>query len=268
MLELQGKRVTDKRLQRIDFAELYFLSLLDTSVTDKGIALLESATNLQEVSISSNVLTDACMETLCRLPALRSLLIHDAPLITDQGIAQLQIRENLRELYLDGTQLSDDGICSFTHLTLIRSLSLDRTLVTDEGVSQLAPLPNLKLLTLEETAVVGYGLCKLLTATDIYLDGCPIADDAVDEFATHLKGLRRLSLKDTPITDDCLDALSTLPQLESLRLTRTHITDKGITQFRGHPSLYTLEVCETYVSAAAVMCLEEQSPLKKMNIIR
>lgn len=270
MPEFRGKRITDERLQRIkNLSRLRSLSLLDTSVSDEGIRLLEKATNLREINIRSDVLTDACMETLCALPALVSLLIHDAPFITDRGIAHLRQRESLRELYLIGTHLSDRGVPSFTHLEPIWSLCLQRTLITDQGVSELAPLRNLRLLDLEETSVVGYGLCDLPTPPDsVYLEGCPVTDDAVVRIANHVPGLRTLSLKDTPITDDCLGPLAELKKLEALRLTGTQVTDKGVAHFRGHPSLYTLEVRGTLVSEAEELRLEELSPFDKMNVIR
>jgi hypothetical protein len=255
MPELRGKRVTDERLKRIkDLSRLRSLSLLDTSVTDDGLLFLAEAMSLREISISSTVLTDACMETLCALPALVSLLIHNAPLITDQGIGHLQQRESLRELYLDGTHLTDRGIPSFTHLESIWSLCLRR---------------NLRLLSLKETRVAGYGLCDLPTPpTSIYLDGCPVTDDAVMRIANHVPGLRTLSLKDTPVSDDCLAALSTLTRLETLRLTGTQVTDTGVAHFRGHPSLYTLEVCETHVSEEEKTRLKAESPHVGMTVIR
>jgi hypothetical protein len=248
---------------------LEFLSLLDTSVTDAGIAVLAEAVSLQQISISSTVLTDACMPTLCRLPALVRLLIHDAPGITDKGISQLKKRSSLRELYLHGTRLSDRGVSSFCHLKPIWSLGLDRTHVADRGVSQLAPLCNLDLLSLEGTGVVGHGLCDLQTPpTDVYLDGCPVTDEAVQRIAKHIRGLRHLSLKDTPITNGCLPALARLKKLEMLRLTGTAVSDDGVACFRGHPSLGRLEVCETRVSRTEEQRLERLSPVEGMLVIR
>ena len=180
----------------------------------------------------------------------------------------MKTRDSLHELYLNGTHLSDRGVDSFTHLEPIWSLSLERTHVTDQGVAMLAPLENLRLLSLEDTAVVGYGLCELPSPPeDIYLDGCPVTDDAVKKMATHLPGLRRLALKNTAVTDDCLAALAELTKLESLRLTRTQVTDKGIASFRGHPSLFTLEVRDTFVSKKEEERLEESSPLDGMCVI-
>ena len=270
MPTLKGKRVTDERLQRIkNLSLLESIALLDTSVTDDGVALLGKALKLRQIVIRSDLLTDACMVTLCRLPALTSLLIGSAPFITDRGVARLRERDSLRELYLKGTHLSDRGVRSFTHLMPIWSLALNRTLITDSGVSQLAPLHNLSLLSLDETSVVGYGLCDLPSPpSDVYLKGCPVTDDAVITLANKLTNLKVLSLEGTTITDKCLGDLAKLRKLEALRLTRTQVTDKGIAHFRAHPCLVELEVCETYVTEKEGLRLEEMSPINGMSVIR
>ncbi|WP_146512355.1 leucine-rich repeat domain-containing protein [Thalassoglobus neptunius] len=215
--------------------------------------MLKDAVNLEVVYIESDLLTDRSMETLCGLPNLVSLLLDEVPLVTDIGIAQLERRRELAELYLIGTHLTDRGVESFKHLNGLWSLHLDRTLITDGGVASLGTMRDLRLLSLRGTQVVGYGLCGLFNNPhlDIYLDGCPIDDAAIVEAAHHLPGLNRLSLMDTPVTDACLPALASLEKLQLLRLSGTSITDEGLLHLCGRRTPMTLEVYSTAVTTQA-----------------
>jgi hypothetical protein len=124
-------------------------------------------------------------------------------------------------------------------------------------------------LTLDDTAVTGEGLCALPLdqKLSIYLDHCPVADAAVTAFCRHLSNLKTLSLLGTPITDQCLPALASLPKIELLRLTETAVTDAGILSLVGHPSLQQIEVCKTAVSENAKQQLKAASP-QKLTVIR
>ena len=145
---------------------------------------------------------------------------------------------------------------------------MDGTRVSDIGVAQLAPLHSLRLLSLHNTRVTGTGLCELPSPPDdIYMDGCPVTDDAVIAIASRLKGLVRLSLAGTKITDRCLYALSQLKNIQMLRLTNTRVTDNGLSHFRGHESLYTLEACGTGLSQPERTRLKSMSPHEGMNVI-
>lgn len=263
MPEFRGNRVTDKTLRDLkDLSDISHLHLLDTSVTVEGIAILANAVNLREIFISSDLLTDRCMEVLCKLPLLQSLLLDGVPFVTDAGIAHLEQRKKLRELYLKGTHLTDRGINYFTHIEGLWSVDLSCTLVTDRGVSELAQLEEVSLLNLRETVVVGEGLCALPVDNrlDVYLDRCPVTDAAVVAFSRRLTNLTALSLLGTLVTDRCLPNLAKLPNIEMLRLTETNITDSGILSLVGHPSLVTLEIGGTAVSVEAEEQLKASSP--------
>jgi internalin A len=270
MTELRGKRIDDRRLAAMkNLSSLQVLHLHNTVITDAGFALLAQAVNLCELAISSQFITDQSMEVLCTLPRLQSLLIHDAPFITDAGVGFLRKRKELSELYLKGTHVSDRGVPSWTHLEGLWSLGLDKTLVTDRGVATLAPMRKLGLLNLSDTAVGGHGLCSLPVENpiDIYLANCPVTDEAVLAFSRHLVNLNRLSLFGTLVTDRCLPVLAELSGIQRLRLSQTTVTDAGMESLLAHPSLQTLEVCDTEVSEEMKQRLIEASP-HDLTVIR
>ena len=96
----RGTRFTDDRLQELNISRIKSLELWDTSVTDQGVSALQYARQLREVCLKSNVIGDACMPVVCSLPSLKSLLLYEMRLITDEGISALNKKEALSELYL------------------------------------------------------------------------------------------------------------------------------------------------------------------------
>ena len=120
---LTGRDLTDEQLAPIaDLAEVAFLNLRDTRITDEGLKHLRM------------------------LRKLRSLHLERTA-VTDKGIAQLAELANLEYLNLYGTKVGDRGLRHLAKLKKLRSLYLWQTEVTDDGVAQLRKaLPVVKVV--------------------------------------------------------------------------------------------------------------------------
>src|SRR5262245_25537939 len=130
--EFEGPTFTDANLKAIPNLEnVEMLSLLDTAVTDLGCRELLRATNLVEISIISDQLSDSTLQVLAQLPALRSLQIHRGPNMGDDGIRYLSGCIGLRELYLRETAITDRGLVAINKLPQVWSLILDGTTISD-----------------------------------------------------------------------------------------------------------------------------------------
>jgi Leucine-rich repeat (LRR) protein len=130
--------------------------------------------------------------------------------VTDAGLAHLQGLTALQELYLRGTQVTDAGLAHLRGLTGLLSLNLNDTQVTDAGLAHLQGLSGLGTLSLSGTQVTDAGLAHLQGLT----------------------GLQELSLRLTQVTDAGLEHLQGLTGLEILILNGTQVTDAGLGQFR------------------------------------
>ena len=97
-----------------------------------GTATLDSG-RLTEISLASTSLTDAHLEHLRHLKALRKL--------------DLQV-----------TEIGDLGAASLSALTMLEELNLSNTLISDAGLAHLAGLMTLRKLTLNNTLIEGEGL--------------------------------------------------------------------------------------------------------------
>ncbi|MGB7326022.1 MAG: hypothetical protein WBD31_14205 [Rubripirellula sp.] len=74
--------------------------------------------------------------------------------VTDQTLDYIEGMANLRELDLNDSQVSDDGLAKLSLLTGLEVIRLRATTVTDVGLEQhLSRLPSLKRLDLRGTSV-------------------------------------------------------------------------------------------------------------------
>lgn len=111
MPSFRGMRIKNSRiLECKNVGRWRSLELNSTAVDDLGFEFLgERATALTELTIASDLLTDRGFLAICQLPHLTSLLIHFAPCVTDQGISGLANLVQLKQIYLDRTQITDSG---------------------------------------------------------------------------------------------------------------------------------------------------------------
>ena len=83
-----------------------------------------------------------------------------------------------------------------------------------------------------------------------------------------LKNLRRLYLRNTPITDEGLKHLSGLTALEELDLYGTSLTDRGIAFLRNLTAIRKLNLLGAEVTDAGAEMLARLSHLRELNLYR
>lgn len=126
---------------------------------------------------------------------------------------------------------------------LIRVEFVGKGRVTDESLSRFRDLNALEDLRLEGTSIRGHGL-KLLG---------------------DVKSLRHLSLPGTPFGDDDVEHLAVVPELTTLWLGETAITDVGLEKFgRLLPNLTYLRLERTKISGTGLKHLQALKHLKNL----
>jgi len=108
-----------------------------TKVTDGGLAHLGPARRLEWLDLAFTTVTDAGV----------------APLLTSA--------RNLRQLNLEGTQISDAALARLRDCAQLEELDLSGTAITDAGLRHLAALKRLRLLWLTGTRITDAGLDAL-----------------------------------------------------------------------------------------------------------
>lgn len=144
---------------------------------------------------------DAELRQIAAFASLESLSITGTMNLTDEGVAYLKPRTNLKRLTLTPAgngRLTDASLRHLSGLSRLESLSLTRNKFTDEGLAHLGRMSRLKLLGLGQ-ANNGF------------------SDKAMPAVAA-LKDLERLDLGFTHVTPEGLEHLRTLPKLKWLEV--------------------------------------------------
>jgi hypothetical protein len=85
------------------------LDLSHTRVTDSGVRILASATNLKSLRLAKTEVTDAALPLLAGLPQLESLNLYGSK-VTNEGIQQLASLTGLKKLYLWQSKVDAAGV--------------------------------------------------------------------------------------------------------------------------------------------------------------
>ena len=183
--------------------------------------------------------------------------------VDDAGLAVLQGLKEIRQLDLNGTQVTDDGLKCLRDAIELTRLDLEWTLVTDRGLSELEKMAKLEYLNLGRTKVRGDDLSVLAgmpELKELRLVNLPLKDDSLTQFAA-LTRLKSLDLSDTLVTDAGIQRLVLVSSLESLNLSGAKaLTDSGLAVLAGNQNLKWLRVSKTKVTAAGVAALREKCP--------
>jgi hypothetical protein len=166
---IDGDNVTDADLAMLaQHPGLRFLSLSsDNTVTDAGVARLESLTELQHLGLYSTQITDVALNRLRGLTNLRELNLSGGSRITDAGVRNLSSLTRLESLGLGGAQITDAGLEVLENFPHLKMIWLYGTPVGDSGMARIAALPELTWISLQKTKVTDAGVARLAALTNL-----------------------------------------------------------------------------------------------------
>lgn len=117
---------------------LTHLNLMQSKVTDAGIACLKNCKDLSYINLNNTRVTNKGLAHLKDSQAL-AILDVSATKVTDEGLAHIKDCRALTHLLLGGTKVSDAGLANLKGIPLIH-LWIDNTDITD-----LTPLQGMRL---------------------------------------------------------------------------------------------------------------------------
>lgn len=154
----------------VKLAEKYKLPIVrrpsffrSATVTDEDMAVIGRANTLREVWLLDSHVSDAGLAHLAGLRKLQYLTLYGDK-FGDAGLAHLSELTELRSLYLFRTKVSDAGLVHLKKLKNLQSLILECTEVTDAGLVHLKSLKGLTSLGLLGTRVTAEGVADLKSA--------------------------------------------------------------------------------------------------------
>ena len=266
-------------------SSLRSVSFQNSSITREALRRLLPLTGLRTLNLSHTQLVPESLNDVARFTSLQQLRLAGCSWLKDEQLASLVALQSLERLELSSPSITGAGLAHLAQLPALQELTLGEcAAVGDEAVDQLASLSQLKKLTLSGTELTSRGyleLCQRLPGVKVIVPPESLKDlreiSKRGKFAADLSGfsqpmtfsqqtnrdgpmlpllpgdltvigsltgLRYLYLQGE-ITDEMFLELGPLPELESLLVLDSLITDEGLQRLAGFPSLKSLSMFPT-----------------------
>jgi cellulose synthase/poly-beta-1,6-N-acetylglucosamine synthase-like glycosyltransferase/Leucine-rich repeat (LRR) protein len=242
-LTLRGGQVTDAWLAACapKIADAEAVELMDTSITDAGLAHLRPLEHLQRLHLSSPGITGSGLKGFPGTK-LRHLNFRESSGVNDVGLESISAFRHVEFINLSDTAVTDAGLRHLAGMKSLTFLLLQRTSITDEGLSHLRNLTALEYLYLGSTDVTS------------------LAD------LGELTNLNTIELSETRVDDAGLAGLGAFPKLETLILSKTKVLGPGLAGLKNAMQLSTLKLNETRINDAALAGLLELPKLTRLEV--
>jgi hypothetical protein len=142
------------------FADVYWVSLTDTQISNAGLDHLKGLPGLRVLYLNSMELSDQGLRGLKGLTELEVLYLSNTR-VSDAGCEHLKGLAKLKILTLSDTRVTGAGLQHLKGLTKLEVLKLSGTPITDPGLEHLKGLRDLRWLNLERTWVSESGCERL-----------------------------------------------------------------------------------------------------------
>lgn len=158
------------------------LDLMKTGVSEAGISKLTGLQSLKELCFKGSGcrLSEESVSLFLKFRGLEKLQLAYSQ-VDEAGIARIRELSFLTHLYFGGSNLNDKMMMHIHDLPRLRVLGIADTQVSDKGLAYLENLPSLEELGIQSNY--------------------EITDAAIDHLK-RLKGLRRVQMGNTKITDE------------------------------------------------------------------
>jgi internalin A len=214
-------------------AQLGWLDLGGSPVTNDGLSPLAGANRIVRLGLSQTKITDAGLPHLSAMSQLSTLGLEDTE-ITDAGLAHLSGLTALTILDLKGTRVTGAGLAGLARAKRLQHVDLSNTAITDGGLAEVAKLRSLKRIDLGGTQISDLGLASLKPLRGLEylaLSGTRISDAGIAQLVVFPR-LRHLTIHTTNITDAGLASLAKVRTLRSIDAHGTRISDDGIARLK------------------------------------
>ena len=174
---------------------------------------------------------------------------------------------------LTWSKVGGDLLKKLHGLKNLQGLNLYGTDVSDKELQHLGELPDLEFIDLGGCNVTTEGILHLRLSRKMKRLGLahirpPIDDNAIMRLVSTWPNLESISLESSRITDVGLSHIGSLRHLRYLNVSRTKITDKGLKSLVGLPHLTTLHAGHNNITDRGMMYLGKLTSLEKLAINR
>jgi serine/threonine protein kinase/Leucine-rich repeat (LRR) protein len=259
-IDLSQRGVTDETLPlAVQGVPPTVLILEGPGITDTSMPLVASLPGLQRLKLDRTKVTNDGLAELASSDALTRLELWNMPQITEPATAQIAAVPNLNQLVLKSTgihgpgleRLHDKGLRGFyignkqldrdmleqyiLPFGTLNTLDLAGTAITDEDVSLLLQMNLTNTLHLGwNHNITGPGLVHIADmpgVTRLNLDASGVTDEGLENLREAVQ-LERLIVRQTALSDESVETIAGLPNLNQVWLSDTNFTSEGLARLR------------------------------------
>ena len=285
----QGSNVDDLKMRDVHLVKLFNLQQMPQTFVDElavqrdleleiqscdesFVSKLLGHKNLQIPRIKlSGQISEALLSSLKPNSKLQAFHLESSWGFWGQWFGKLQEFPNLREVWINSSDIGDFGLAKFRSLKNVEKLVFWSAGITDKGVKYLRDCHKLRYLQLGgNSRIKGSTLSSLnnlteLTELSLYQTSCD--DNGVTQLAK-LTTIKRLSLGRTNITDNAIFSLKKLKDLEWLELNETAVTDEQLHLICDLASIKELNFEGTAVTDDSLENFAKCKQLRRLNLKR
>lgn len=174
-------------------------------------------------------------------------------------------------LFFDQSRLSDSDLAALdlSHFNRLGVLGMNFCAISGRHLARLAPLPSLAWLAISGTNITNKQMSNInqfSQLTMLSLDQCHISDQGLSELK--LPDLATLSLRSTEITENVVSSLRGCPKIIGLVLTDTAVSDKTLEMLPNRAKLLSLHLKQTGITDAGISFLSDAKALRVLHLDR
>jgi hypothetical protein len=263
-LRIAGTDIDDRELSRL--VESANLELLDVSHCEslraEGLAAISQIRTLRNLRLAGPAINDEAVRSLASLSNLAALSLQETT-VTDEGLGVIESMSKLKELNLYGTPVTDASLATIAKLPELKKLRLRATKVTGSSAESFLQMVAVTDLDLSETLFTSDGMGAIgrmpqLQSLNLWLTR--VDDRGVNLLGSQIQ-LKQLNLDNVRgITDQSLDTISMLSNLELLHLGGTSVTAAGLPKLYSLKKLKTLFITRLSLNPSDVQSVNEAMP--------
>lgn len=253
-LSLNDSSATDRAFLEIKhMKKLINLQVDNVSITDSSFKHL-SAVPLERISVRLNRLHDEALKHIAQIKTLKHLQCGKNDQLTGDGYAELKNLPLLQNLDVLDNPIDVKTAKAIAQLK-IHTINLSNTSINDDGLKELSVMPNLRNISLGDCQnVSGAGMkffANLPQLDTVNLEDTKHISDKDVEFIKSCPKLKTLDVRGTDVTDKTMELVGN-SSIKTLFIIRDNITDRGLAYLLKNKHLKSVEVGENHISQEAL----------------
>lgn len=204
------KKVTDKGLAYLRGRNLYSLILDGTQITDKSLPAIGEMENLQNLTLNRCKVTGLGAQYVGKLTRMEFLGL-DSCGAGDAWCTAASKMPAIKQLEFGGNKFTAAGVRSISHLPNLEHLNLHSCQLGNETMGLFNKFPKLNYLEVSWNGFDDAGLAIFAASQpkieEVRMRGCWAITDAGIPSLYSIKSMKKLDLRETHVTPECLAAL-------------------------------------------------------------